>query len=324
MFRKIMGAVALAAVLVGASACAAGPTQPASADAGQAAAGSTRTITGTMLGDVANVPVEPQRVVALWRTGSELAELGVVPVGQLEGELDATELSPELFASVQHVPEVGTYEGVDLEKLIELQPDLIVGMDNGNLSIDYSELQQIAPTVIFEIAEPTDVWRAYPLVADAVGRAGDFDARNAELEARLAEVKAANGAGVANARVTHLSTQGDSVWISTSKSLMCERLTAAGYTYNPAYLDNPDRYVAQLTHENLATLADQDIIFYSVNIDGTPSPDTAALLAMPAFAELPAVKAGRAYPIVSGTIYTFHAASLQAETMADVAAGFTR
>src|SRR5690606_12223701 len=100
-----------------------------------AAGAGTRTITDTFLGEVHGVPTDPQRVGGLWRAGSIVADLGVVPVGQLDGELIAEELEPEVFQRVEQVPVVGTYEGVDIEKVIAVDPDLIIGMDHGNLSI---------------------------------------------------------------------------------------------------------------------------------------------------------------------------------------------
>ncbi len=260
--------VAVALALTGCSA----PATPPADTAPDRALG--RTITDTFTGTVSNVPEDPQRIVALWRTGSELADLGIIPVGQLDGELAASELGPDVYASVADVPVIGTYEDVNLERLAELQPDLIVGMDHGGLTLNYEEIATVAPTVILPISEPTDVWNNYPRLADVVGVATPFAERQAALKASLTDLSAAVAAGAPGAEVTALGSSEGTIWVSTSKSLTHQRITEAGFHYNDAYEHDPERYVEELSEENIADLADQDIIFYSVEIDGTPTSDT--------------------------------------------------
>ncbi|MFO6454260.1 MULTISPECIES: ABC transporter substrate-binding protein [unclassified Aeromicrobium] len=311
---RLVRTVALAAALsLGLAACGStDDTDPA------AAGGETRTITDTFLGDVEDVPVKPERVVVLWRTGSEVADLGVTPVGQLDGELLEEELGTEAFAKVDDVPTVGTFEGVDVEKVIALKPDLIVGMDHGGLEIDYEPLQEVAPTVIFKIAEPTDVWANYPKVADVLGLSTDFEERNDELDAQLAKVAEDHADTLADlGQVTSVGSEydGSSIWVDTSKSLTYERLDKAGFTYNPTYTNDPERYAEELTRENLASLADQSALFYDVNYDGSTLSGVDTILEEASFKRLPAVKDGHAFPLTSGTIYTFDAAQKQVDDL---------
>ncbi len=304
------GAVTLAATIA-LSACGGG----GGGESDDASSGETRTVESTFTGEQVEVPAEPKRIVALWRTGSELADLGVVPVAQLEGELIDSELEPEVFDKVADVPVVGSYEGVDIEKVIEADPDLIIGMDHGSLSIDYDELSEIAPTVIFKIAEPTDVWENYPLIAETVGKTTDYDEKEAELEKSLAAIKDEYGEDLADLQVTSLGIMDGTIWVDTSKALIYQRITAAGFGYNEALIDDPERYVEELAMENLPDLADQDAIFYDVGIDGTPDPEVQQLIDSPSFKALPAVQAGHAFPITSGVIYTFAGADQQVEDL---------
>ncbi|HWV27697.1 MAG TPA: ABC transporter substrate-binding protein [Aeromicrobium sp.] len=301
-------AAVVAAVSLGAAACGSSEERDAPES------NQTRTITDTYLGDVDNVPVNPERVVVLWRTGAEVVDLGVTPVGQLDGEISAEELGEDTMAEVGDVPVVGTYEGVDIEKVIALEPDLIVGMDHGGLSIDYEPLQDVAATVIFEIAEPTDVWANYPKVADVLGLTTDFDKRNAELTEELKQV-ATEYADVLDGlgEVTSVGAEydGSKIYIDTSKSLTFQRLELAGFTYNPTYTDNPARYVEELTTENVASLADQDVLFYDVDIDHEPATGVGEILELASFKRLPAVQNGRLFPLTAGTFYTFDAAHQQ-------------
>jgi iron complex transport system substrate-binding protein len=282
----------------------------------------TRTVTDTFTGDVEDVPTQPQRILALWRVGSELADLCVVPVGQLDGEFSEDEIDPATWDNYADVPVVGSYDGVDVEKVIELQPDLILGMDHGGLSIDYAELAEIAPTVILNISEPTDVWANYPQVADLVGRSTDHAAKAEAVDTQLAEIAAEFGDTLGDLEVTSL-TASDQPYVETSKSLSYERMERAGFGYNPDYTADPERYVTEFATEDLPDLADQDIIFYEVDSDGEPTAEMAPILEMESFKRLPAVKAGNVFPLATGTVYTFAAAQAQVDSLRAAAEEYT-
>lgn len=309
----------LAAVTAGALAlagCGADTGDDAKSGSGSPKGGSdTRTIKNTMNGDVSGVPAHPKRVVALWRTGSELTDMGVKPVAALEGEFLKQELDAKTFARMNKVPTVGTWEGVDVEKVLKAEPDLIVGMDNGGLDIDYKELSDIAPTVIFKIAEPPDVWKNYPKLADTVGKSTDFAQRNTALDKSLAAVRKRYGDRVRNAKAVALSTEQGSTWVSTSKSLAYERIRAAGFGYLDRYTHKPKRYVEELSTENIPDLKKADVIFYSVDLHGRPTPDMRKLLDTASFKRLPAAKAGHVRPLASGVIYTFPAGDQQVKDL---------
>ncbi|MBA9028021.1 iron-hydroxamate ABC transporter substrate-binding protein [Peribacillus huizhouensis] len=85
------------------------------------------------------VPADPQRVVVLSSFAGNVMSLGVNLVGVDEW----SKMNPNFEEKLKGV-EVVTDES--LEKLIELQPDLIIGLDNVK-NID--KLQEIAPTVVY-------------------------------------------------------------------------------------------------------------------------------------------------------------------------------
>ncbi|WP_454296337.1 ABC transporter substrate-binding protein [Salana multivorans] len=302
-----------------------GDAEPA--DSGSASEGSSGE--GTSPEDIefffsaGEAPAEPQRVLALWRTGSSLAELGVVPVGSLEGEFLDSELTPEQFAPVADLPTVGSYEGVSIEDVIALEPDLVVGMDHGGLSINYEELAEVYPVRILQIHEPTDVWDNYADLASLVGKSVDFEDARAALDARLADLNTEHGEALGALTATSIGSTGGSIWVDTSKALSYRHLTEAGFGYNAAYTDNPERYVTELSRENIPTLADQDVIFYDAEINGSTSPDVQSLLDEPAFQELPAVKEGRLFPLRGATVYTFTAQNLMVDDIEAAAAALT-
>ncbi len=281
-----------------------------SGDADTTADENTRIVESTFTGKKVTIPKEPKRIVALWRTGSMLADLEVVPVAALDSEFYEDELG-DAYEAVSDVPVIGSYEGVDIQKLIAAEPDLIIGMDNGGLDIDYDEISEVAPTVILKIAEPTDVWDNYPTVANLVNKQTDFDERNAEVDAELKKIADEYGDVLGDLKSTSLGMYDNTLYLDTSKALSYRRIVAAGFGYNAELSDNPERYSVELSPENLPDLADQDVILYDVGLDGTPSPDNKGLIELASFKALPAVKAGHAFPLVSGTIYTFNAAHEQ-------------
>ncbi|SHN47528.1 ABC transporter substrate-binding protein [Cryptosporangium aurantiacum] len=292
--------------------------------AGEPSAATTRTVEDTFTGTVTGVPTKPKRIVALWRTGSELADIGVVPVGALQDEFLAEELGADVYAKVSKVPTVGSFEGVDVEKVIAVKPDLILGMDNGGLTIDYKELSQVAPTVILKIAEPTDVWANYEKIADLAGVSTDFSEQKKDLDAALKKVADAYGSKVGSLKVTALgSFDGAAISVDTSKSLTYQRIDAAGFGYNAKYTANPERYVAELALENIPDLADQDIIFYDTDLNGKPLNSVQKILDEPAFKRLPAAQKGHVYPLTSGNIYTFEAGLAQARDLEAAAKDYT-
>ena len=313
-----VGRTALAAVTAGAlftlSGC--GDSAPGSGtDSADGTSGATRTVKNTLNGEVRDVPENPKRVVALWRTGTELADMGVRPVAALEGEILKEELDAKTFAKVKNVPTVGTFEGVDIEKVMEAEPDLIVGMDNGGLSIDYEELRDIAPTVIFKIKEPPDVWENYPRLADVLGRSTDFNKRNAALDKRLAAVERRHGKKIRRAKALHLNASDGATWVSTKKSLIWKRLDAAGFGYLDTYTKAPERYVEELSSENIPKLADADVVFYTVDLQGRKNPAMEKVLSSASFRRLPAAKAGNVFPVTSGVLYTFPGGEQQAREL---------
>lgn len=92
-------------------------------------------------GDI-EVPANPQRVVALAYTG-DLIHLGVTIVGTEPFSMDNPNFKDGLKNTV-------TVTNEDLEKIMELEPDLIIGYD----SIENGDkLQEIAPTVLFTYGE---------------------------------------------------------------------------------------------------------------------------------------------------------------------------
>lgn len=143
---------------------------------------------------VTQVPEEPQRVVILTNEGTEaLLALGVKPVGAVKSWL-GNPWYEHITDQMQGVAVVGIESSVNLEAIITLQPDLIIGNRMRQEKI-YPQLSAIAPTVLSENLR--GFWRKnFQLYAKALNQesAGaqllsKFDNHIAQLKSKLGSSK---------------------------------------------------------------------------------------------------------------------------------------
>ena len=97
----------------------------------------TRTVTDDQ-GEV-EVPANPEKIVTSYYVG-HLLELGVKPLGAITTELD----NPFIQDQIDGIEDLGNQ--ISVEKVIELEPDLIIAPDQES----YEQLKKIAPTVLLQ------------------------------------------------------------------------------------------------------------------------------------------------------------------------------
>lgn len=147
------------------------------------------------------VPETPERIVTVGLVEQDaLLALGVTPVGTTEW-LDGNQpgalwpwAKAKLDALGGDLPVVvGDTSAVNVERILALEPDLILALYSGITRADYEQLSQIAPTV----AQPAAYvdygapWQELTrTVGQAVGKAAEADALVTEVEARFTEVQA--------------------------------------------------------------------------------------------------------------------------------------
>ncbi|MFC7495845.1 MULTISPECIES: iron-siderophore ABC transporter substrate-binding protein [unclassified Nocardioides] len=143
------------------------------------------------------VPEAPERVVSVGLTEQDvLLELGVTPVAVTEwyGEQPHATWpwAQDLLGDAEPVV-LSQSDGIEFEKIAELEPDLIIGTNSGMTKKDYELLSAIAPTVT-NVAGSTPYfspWQDQVLqVARSLGREADGQALVDEVEGRFAEVRA--------------------------------------------------------------------------------------------------------------------------------------
>ena len=129
------------------------------------------------------VPADPQRVVVLSSYAGDLIKLGVPIVG-----VDSWSAGNPNFDEALKDAEVVSNE--DIEKIIELEPDLIIGLNNIQ---NADKLEKIAPTVLFTYGK-NDYLQQHIEVAKVVNKekeatewAEDFKKRAEDLGTRIKE-----------------------------------------------------------------------------------------------------------------------------------------
>ncbi|WP_433609495.1 ABC transporter substrate-binding protein [Prescottella agglutinans] len=235
---------------------------------------------------------KPERVVVL--DGGELDDvlsLGITPVGIASPE--GVSGQPSYLADkLAGVPDVGTTNNLNLEAIIALQPDLILG---SKLRADklYPQLSEIAPTV-FGI-RPGFPWKEnFLLVADTVGEETKAESVLNDYQTRANEVRD--------------SIQGDPsislVRFMTGKTRLYGNLSFIGVILQDVGLRRPnvqniEELAVEVSPETI-TQADGDWIFYSTY----GKPDTTAAAEVrggPLWAGLNAVKNGQAVEVSDET-----------------------
>lgn len=116
-------------------------------------------------GHEVTIPTNPKRVVVDQFMGHLLA-LGVKPVGAASYQFDAAFLK-ELAVGVENVG-----SPISKEKVLTLNPDLIILQDGGAAAKIYDEIAKIAPTIVlaYGAADSKDVLGQLRDIGDVVGK----------------------------------------------------------------------------------------------------------------------------------------------------------
>ncbi|ANY65928.1 AraC family transcriptional regulator [Paenibacillus sp. BIHB 4019] len=142
------------------------------------AAGGTRMIK-TIKGDI-EIPDQAQRVVVDLYLGSFIA-LDVKPVGTPQKNLE----NPYYKAELAGVENIGEYESISLEKILELQPDLIV---TGN-EMAYESFSKIAPTVLVPFGNLKTVHEEIEFFGQVLGKEQEAEAWLANFDKQIAQAR---------------------------------------------------------------------------------------------------------------------------------------
>jgi iron complex transport system substrate-binding protein len=237
---------------------------------------------------VAEVPVEPKRVVVL-DTGEldDALALGVKPVGAVRIDV-ATGFLSYLEDQTEGIEEVGTISEPNLEKIAALDPDLILSSTVRHEAI-YDQLQAIAPTVL--APDLGDTWKDnFLLYADALNKADEAKKMLADFESDGVELGKTIGAGKTLSIVRFLP---DQIRLYSDKSFTGVILEDMGLTV-PEPAVGEDTYL-EISPEQVTTVQADNLYVSTYGPEGDT--DKAEVLGGPLWQRIPAVKAGEVHEL---------------------------
>ncbi|MDW7652188.1 MAG: iron-siderophore ABC transporter substrate-binding protein [Bacillota bacterium] len=191
--KKIFG-ILLVLLMVTVTACS---PQPSSNETGNTDSepGNPLIISG-VLGEV-ELAEPAKKVVALeWTYAENLLAVGIQPIGvaDIGGYNSWVQIEEKLS---ENVADVGTRQEPSLEKIAELEPDLIIAIKFRHESIK-SQLESIAPTIFFDpypsdesFSQYSEMEETFKEIAKAVGKTAEAEQILTELERTYEDAKAA-------------------------------------------------------------------------------------------------------------------------------------
>lgn len=249
------------------------------------------------LGDIC-IPTNPQRIVALdpRYLVDPLLALGVKPIGMsiysANGEESLVGLTPD---DVEGIESTGDVYQPSLEKILTLNPDLILAMDFAHETI-YEQLLAIAPTVLFQY-DPTEneEYSSFKVnlqrIAQLVEKEAEADAVLAQYQDRIEQLRQGLSRPPQEIEVTVLLHYGGMFGIPHPEHTTHEIFSDIGI------IDNIN--LARTDSISLEVLGqyDSDILFV-MDYDGRPN---SFFLDNPLIASLEAVKNNQIYFVRADT-----------------------
>jgi iron complex transport system substrate-binding protein len=239
-----------------------------------------------------NVPVNPQRVVAIEPCSLDHAlALGVKPVGTSHHYMKRLH-SDETVEGIED-----TGHPVDLEKVLALKPDLILGDVWAADDTVYDLLSQIAPTVIVEDESGSEWQASLAIYADALGKADVAKQIVETYYTRLEKFKTQMGERLHNIKVSAIAISPTGFDLYPESTYIGSILKDAGLPRPPSqsqFSSESNRRLHGLSKEHIPDLDGDVLLILNVN-----SPDTQEALKQlredPLWLQLKAVQQGTVY-----------------------------
>lgn len=237
------------------------------------------------------IPLQPKRLVVLGvPTMADAITLGVKPIGTI---LYFDKTPPYLEGKLDGIEAVGTDEQPNVEKILSLQPDLIIAMNLAGLP--YEQISQIAPTVVGD-------WQGYPswkdhfnFVAEVLGKTGEAEKIWTDYENRTQSLKAALGSRYRDIEVSFVHICCGTIDIDLKNSFNGMVLDDVGLSRPPAQDIVSEDGLILLSEERLMDI-DGDIIFVAATTEESEK-ILAQIKQKPLWKNLRAVQKNRIYPV---------------------------
>jgi iron complex transport system substrate-binding protein len=138
------------------------------------------------------ITAPPTRIVALSFEEDVLSQVGVAVVGRTENYYAPGALQPWQEGHVDpRVVALGGPDGLDLEKVAALAPDLILATNHYELESVYEGLSAIAPTIGYRTGWGEATWQdTARVIGRAVGKEAEVEQRIREVDGSVAALAA--------------------------------------------------------------------------------------------------------------------------------------
>ncbi|MEM9265632.1 MAG: iron-siderophore ABC transporter substrate-binding protein [Cyanobacteria bacterium P01_F01_bin.13] len=233
------------------------------------------------------IPVSPKRVVVLDYAPLDAAlALNVRPVGRADALISP--IYPEV---IHDIPSVGRGSQPNLETILKLKPDLILGSTVGTDAYYYQRLSSIAPTLLTRGNGRFGDWQEYFLFnAEALGELEQAEKLLTTYHRRVEALKSKLDQVPQNTRVSVMTRWSGGILAYTSSSFSGEVLQDLGFERN-LFQDTSDDYALKLSKEEL-TAIDGDVLFLMYNPDSKDSIAMEDFVSDPLWSMLNAVRQG--------------------------------
>lgn len=236
----------------------------------------------------------PEKVVILTNEGTEaLLALGVTPVGAVQS-WTGDPWYDHIAEEMKDVKVVGVESQVNVEAIIALQPDLIIGNKMRQEAI-YEQLSAIAPTVFAEDLRGN--WKTnFELYAKAVNKEEKGKEVLAAYDKRIEDLKADLGDKV-NQEISMVRFMAGDVRIYHKDSFSGVILDQIGFA-RPESQDKEDFAEKGVTQERIPAM-DGDVLFYFTyeEGDGKATEIEKEWIENPLFKNLNVAKSGQVYKV---------------------------
>ena len=242
------------------------------------------------------VPVDPQRVVVLAGGLDTVLSLGVKPVGSVQIDREDNYLKNK----AEKVESVGSPRNPNLEAIVALEPDLILGSKFDDPE-KYKLLSQIAPTVIAEVDSSGEWKEMLNKYAEALGETDRAEQIMADYNARIDEFQAQMGDRLEQTEVSIVRVSQDRINIYLEDSFCGTIVADTGLPRPPNQTNTEDSFSMDISKE-LLNMADANVIFIWTAGSGNSEKagreaqgNLKQLKADPLWSKLNAVQQGKVY-----------------------------
>ncbi|MGG6293715.1 ABC transporter substrate-binding protein [Leptolyngbya sp. AN02str] len=247
------------------------------------------------------VPKIPERVVVIDSAALDaVLALGVKPIGStIYGDPIDGAWPAYLGQQTQDIEIVGEVNQPNLESILKLQPDLILGTKVSAERL-YRPLSRIAPTVLTEGSGRSGDWKEnfllFAAALDKTDRANqlieDYQQRVSELRAQFTQAK---NMSVTDMQISVLTTGQGRIGFYTLNSFPGSVLQDIGFARPPAQT-RPQRWAAMVSREELDSL-DGDVIFLIHSAQASRSMTIEEFTRDPILSQMSAVQTGQIYQV---------------------------